>query len=170
MAWKSGVSSCTFFLAFFFVCLCYHLALFLFAFTVAHFSLSFILFYDISLSSAGLVSVICHPTMLLQQLKRSVNFNISWLQASFKQNKITGLCWLSYYTITVQEKKKADVTPGPRNTDEGTAPIHSGKKSPSCLNIDILPLLVMGCREQVLLSSVHLFAQVGKFRIQGHPF
>lgn len=105
MVWKSGVSSCTFFLAFFCLLVLPPYTV-LFAFTVAHFSLSFILFYDISLSSAGLISVICHPTKLLQQLKRSVNFNTSWLQAGFKQNKITGLCWLSYYTITVQGKKK----------------------------------------------------------------
>jgi len=77
------------FFACFFDCLCYCLALFSFCFYSGpfFFVICFILWYICFWKTVGLDLVICHPRVLLQQLKRSVNFETSWLQAGFKQAK-----------------------------------------------------------------------------------
>lgn len=80
-----------------------------------------------------------------------------------KQNKILGLCWLSYCT---EKKSKCDSRAQKYRWRYCSYPYWW---KDSMLNIDIPSKLVMGCREQVLWSSAPLFAQVGKFRIQSHP-
>lgn len=75
-----------FFFACFFACLCYRLALALFCFySGPFFFVIYFILWSLSFWKAiGLTFVICHPLMLLQPLKRSVNFNTSWLQTSLQ--------------------------------------------------------------------------------------
>lgn len=107
--WKSGVSSHTFFFACFFDCLCYHLALFSICFYSGpfFFVIYFILWYISFWKAVGLTFVICHPRVLLQQLKISVNFQTSWLQAGFEQTKQNPWAVLAdLVKIAILEKKQ----------------------------------------------------------------